>query len=195
MAKNALSKFSYNRSSSQHPPLAKPENFLTDGVTRVCLSWKHDSFRRWIRQLAIARLWTCLNNNLRRFRRARKFLHQLIKVNNYSRSNTVVCCACEISWTHMTIIAEHYRNCDWFNWNYIWYTRRYIFFLSQVSLQSITRCIFNYTKQKKTWSIKDLYVVKKQRNSIAIMDEKCKRKWTRMMSKPYKSVDGQIEAS
>jgi len=90
MAKNALSKFSYNRSSSQHPPLAKPENFLTDGVTRVCLSWKHDSFRRWIRQLAIARLRTCLNNNLRRFRRARKFLHQLIKVNNYFHSNSCV---------------------------------------------------------------------------------------------------------
>lgn len=45
MAKNALSKFSYNRSSSQHPPPAKPENFLTAWGTRVRFSWKHDSFR------------------------------------------------------------------------------------------------------------------------------------------------------
>jgi len=36
---------------------------------------------------------------------------------------------------------------------------------------------------------------KGKRNSIAVMDEKQERKWTRMMSKPYKSVDGQIEAS
>lgn len=62
---------------------------LSYGGTRVWLSWKHDSFRRWIRQPAITCLRTCLNNNLWRFRRTRKFLHQLIKVNNYSQSNIV----------------------------------------------------------------------------------------------------------
>lgn len=83
-SKNALSKFSYNRSSFQHPPRSgraatwgwggrgegspPPENFLTAGRERVFGSVGNtiasDTF--WIRQLAITRLRTCLNNNLRR---------------------------------------------------------------------------------------------------------------------------------
>lgn len=53
---------------------------------------------RWIRQLAITRHRTCLNNNLRRFHRTRKFLYQLIKVNNYSRSNVVSAKSFEGTW-------------------------------------------------------------------------------------------------
>lgn len=63
MAKNALSKFSYNRSSFLTSTVREAQK-LSYGGTRVWLSWKHDSFRRWIRQPAITCLRTCLNNNL-----------------------------------------------------------------------------------------------------------------------------------